>query len=196
MSDDDLIRRGDAIEALCGRMDREEYGHAKAAVALDIEAIRSLPASPSPAERLARAVDEMEDECCGAGIPQYLAANGWTDSEAAFLRMLSALDAYRAAKPPVSDGKSDSTGAAPPAAEPAPFQKPPGSLDEAAVRGNNPEPAKHEHREDTLTTVGNRHGAPCGKCKRGAVNISDGKCRLCGSQEQAPCPSCRPGGAA
>lgn len=89
------------------------------------------------------------------------------------------------------------------AAKPEPAPSPAlAALESIIARSPHPErfaekkPLKHEHREDTLTTVGDRHGAPCGKCKSGAVNISDGKCRACGSQEQAPCPECRPGGAA
>lgn len=103
MSDDDLIRRRDVSAMMSGlRMgpcDPTECGGSCVACRVD-RAIRALPSASPSAERLARAVDEMEDECCGAGIPQYLAANGWKDSEAAFIRMLSALSAFRAAPEP------------------------------------------------------------------------------------------------
>lgn len=82
-------------------------------------------------------------------------------------------DPYRAAKPA-------STGAAPPAAEPAPFQKPPGSLDEAAVRGNNPEPEAEP--------------APCGTCG-GRRQVFD-RPRVGPLDTKSACPECRPGGAA
>jgi len=37
---------GAAVAALWERIEREEYGHAKAAVALDIEAIKAIAATP------------------------------------------------------------------------------------------------------------------------------------------------------
>ena len=40
------------IVELWGRIEREEYGHAKAAVALDIEAIRELASDPELVQRM------------------------------------------------------------------------------------------------------------------------------------------------
>jgi len=48
----DEVRRAleDAIQVLWERVEREEYGHAKAAVALDIEALRTLASTYEQSE--------------------------------------------------------------------------------------------------------------------------------------------------
>jgi len=52
----------ECIEALYGRVEREEYGHAKAAVALDIEALRALLPTPPEEPRLREAALEERGE--------------------------------------------------------------------------------------------------------------------------------------
>lgn len=167
MSDDDLIRRGDALVAIHGVADFNRDV---------VDAIRSLPAaSPSPAERLA--LDVCRD-LVGLlrGEPFPTADVRWQ------MLQRRAEEACRAAPPAAEPApRTTTTGAIVSAlsqaglarfAEPASLQKPPGSCDEAPVRGNNPEPA------------------PCAD-----PNCLDGYVPSQPDGEPEPCPSCRPGGA-
>ena len=168
MSDDDLVRRGDvrALIVRTGMSDGDYFA----------EKLDTVPAASSsasaPAERLARAADA--DAAAYAAFAAAISrGEDWRPFDAPATKsreeFMSALAAFRAAP------------------EPASFQKPPGFLDEAAVRANNPEPANPE---------------PCRTCGGLGWVWRDEHPEY----SQLPyeghddtryaCPACRPGGAA
>jgi len=197
----DAIDR-DAVEAILRRRVDGCYGDCttqclSCAAKEDIEEIRALPAVPPAAERrncLRLRIDK--DDTMGVTIwngtarvwmdGDSLSGEEWASTDlASVVRWIRAQTdqftaAFRAAKP-------DSTGAAPPAAEPAIFQKPGSSLDEGSVRCNNPEPAAQPFRHGRCCAEEPKEPAPCGTC-------APPKCAVHGLP--LPCPARECGGAA
>ena len=201
MSDDDLVRRGDvrALIVRTGMSDGDYFA----------EKLDTVPAASSsasaPAERLARAADA--DAAAYAAFAAAISrGEDWRPFDAPATKsreeFMSALAAFRAAPEPAPVNDVSISGKLT-GAEPASFQKPPGFLDEAAVRANNPEPA-------------NPDPCVCGRCpgleEPPAEPAKPEPCRTCGGGGErllwstpvlggvmtttAPCPSCRPGGGA
>lgn len=153
----------------------------------------------SPAERLARAADALDkarDDRARASMgPTQPWVQALSRLRTADDEFMSALAAFRAAKPPVSDGKSDSTGAAPPAAEPAPRIV---AASEVISSLRAATAAAQAARQDD----GNPEPAPCvgTNCANPRCNymvLCGMICNKCGSiAAKAACSACRPGGAA